>query len=441
MKYFILLIFSIISLKAISLDDAISYALKHNNTLQQANLNVKNSKQQKEIKKAENFGHINVIASYEHYNLSRTLVPLAPLSISSSPSGAYEIPTTKNLFNAGLTYNVTLFNGFAQQNLYKISDLQYENSKIKNKLNHEELIYNVRILYISLLALEEQLEAQSLYTLSEKRLLENINKQRKAGTKSKLDFLRAKNAVEASKAQETILEANIAILKANLSATFGDKEFDKTEPISIEVQNHKFPSVVINELQRYQASKLNIEVSKKKKELTKASYYPVVDFSAYYGKNFAPNDTTNILPSTGSTIIDKGDWHNESVWQVGLHLKWNIFDFGVKSAKYEESNILYLKSKLESENVVITLQKNIVTAQNKIKLAQAEFKSRKSQYSLLTETEKIEQIRYDNNALTLTDLLSTQAKKTIAKAQMINAKYNYQKAIYYLDYLFEKGEK
>ena len=448
MKYLFLVTLSFLSLNAMSLDESIVYALKHNNSLKQADLNVQRSKEQRNEKHAQNFGRVDVIASYDHYNLSRTLAPLTPMSIVGSPDGAYKIPTTQDLFSAGASYNVVLFNGFAQQNSYKISDLQYKNSAIQSKLGREELIYNVRNLYISLLALEEQLQAQTLYTESEAKLLENIQRQKKLGSKSKLDVLRAKNALESSKAQESVLQANIEILKANLSALFGDKEFDKTEPLEISLQrNTEDNADDIKNLKRYQAAELNIQKSQRKKEQAQAVYYPVIDFGAYYGQNFGPNDTTNTVPPTssaptaGSTLINEGDWNNEAIWQVGVHLKWNILDFGSSSAKYEEAKIAYLQSQLEKDNVSIELRKNITTANNKVKLSLAQFYSMQSQYELLAETEKIEQVRYDNNALTLTDLLATQANKSLARAQMINAKYDYQKAIYYLDYLFEKGEK
>lgn len=428
------------SLHAMSLQESIEYALKHNNSLKQAQLNVQRSKQERDEKHAQNFGRVDVMASYDHYNLSRTLAPLTPMSIVGSPDGAYKIPTTQDLFSAGIAYNVVLFNGFAQQSSYKISDLQYQNSAIRSKLGREELIYNIRNLYISILALEEQLQAQQLYTKSQKRLLETIVKQREEGTKSKLDYLRAKSTLEESKAQESILEANIEILKANLSANFGDKDFDTTEPISINMQtNTQDNAANITQLKRVQAAQLTSQASQRKQEQAKAVYYPTIDFGAYYGQNFGPNDTTNNFK--GTPIIDKGEWNHEAIWQVGLHLKWNILDFGASSAKYETSKIAYLHSKLQSDDVTTQLRKNITTAKNKIKLAQAQYISMQSQYELLDETQKIEQLRYDNNALTLTDLLATQAKKSVAKAQMINAKYDYQKAVYYLDYLYEKGEE
>ncbi len=450
MRPLFLLALTFISIQAMTLEESVNYVLENNNALKQADMSVERSKNNREGKKAQNFGRVDIIASYDHYNLSRTLAPLTPMSIVGSPDGAYKIPTTQDLFSAGIAYNVVLFNGFAQQNSYKISDLQYQNAAIRSKLGREELIYNVRNLYISLLALQEQLQAQQLYTESEYQLFERIKKEREVGTKSKLDLLRAQNSLEASRSMEQTMSANIEILKASLSALMGNRVFDQSEPIAINIETQKsevLHDVDLTSLDRYQASELNVKANARKREQSKAAYYPVIDFGAYYGQNFGPNDTSNTVPVTstastaGQTLIEEGDWNSEAIWQVGVHLKWNILDFGATTSKNEESKLAYLQSKLESDNVQIELRKNVITAENKIKLAIAQFNSLASQYELLSETEKIEQIRYDNNALTLTDLLATRSKKSLAYAQMISAKYEYQKATYYLDYLLEKGDK
>ena len=449
-KILLLATLSSLSLSAMTLDESISYALENNNALKQANVSTERSKSVRDSKKAQRFGRVDILSSYDHYNNSRTLAPLTPMSIVGSPDGAYTIPTTKDVISVGVAYNVVLFDGFAQQSIYKISDLQYKSASIKTHLGREELIYNVRNLYVSLLALEEELEAQKLYTDAQTKLMDRIAKEKELGSKSKLDLLRAQNSVEESRTKEVSIEANIDILKVTLSALMGGKDIGSTSPINIMIDKDEKLSTSeseITSLSRYKVTELSIEASKRKQQQAKSSYYPRIDFSAYYGQNFGPNDTTNTVPQTstaptaGETLIEEGDWNNADIWQVGVHLKWNVFDFGQKSALNEEAKLSYMLSKLESEDVKIELHKNIVTAQNKIKLAVAQYDNLKSQYMLLEETYKIEKVRYDTNSLSLTDLLDTSAKKELVYAQMINAKYSYQKAKYYLDYLLEKGDK
>ena len=160
-----------------SLDETIERALAQNNSLKKVILSKDEAKQNKEAKKSQNYGRIDLKVDYDHFNKARTLAPLTPMDIVSSPTGAYEMPTTNDLVSAGIAYNVVLFDGFAQQNSYKISDLAYKNSTLKIKLAKEELIYNVRSLYLSLLALQEQLDAQMRYVSSQKKLYEYVQKE------------------------------------------------------------------------------------------------------------------------------------------------------------------------------------------------------------------------------------------------------------------------
>ncbi len=363
------------------------------------------------------------------------------MDIASSPTGAYKMPTTNDLVSAGVTYNVVLFDGFAKQNAYKISDLAYKNSTFKIKLSREELIYNVRSLYLSLLSLQEQLNAQEKYVSSQKQLYEYVLKKYALGSKSKLDTLEAKNAYTEALSTKEKIEANIEILKASLSKMIASDRFDKAEKIDISFDEALQQKPDIKNLSRFKLAEFSKSITEKKLESAEASYYPKIDFSAYYGYSMGPNATTNTYPATGTTYLNKDDFNSENIWQIGLHLKWNIYDFGVKSANVQKEKISLLKSKIDIDDVKLELTKNLKVANSKVLLAKADYTSLQSQYELLAEIQKAQKIRYENDALTLTDLLATEAKGALVYAKMINAKYEYQKAKYYIEYLLEKGEK
>jgi outer membrane protein TolC len=429
------------TLSAMTLDETIQKALLHNNTLKKITLDVQQSKANRASKKAQNFGRIDLVANYDHYNNARTLSPLTPMDIVSSADGSYKIPTTKDLMSAGLAYNVVLFNGFAQQNSYKISDILYKNSIIQSKLGKEELIYNVRTLYLSLLSLDEQLEAQKAYTISQEKLYKKIVISYKLGSKSKLDTLTAKNAYEASLSAQQKLEANIDILRATLTALIGGENFKDEKQINIDIAYKENNPVSVETLNRYRLYKLKSDVAAKKVATAKASYYPKIDFSAYYGYSMGPNATTNTSAASGTTYLEKGDFNSDTIWQLGLHLKWNLYDFGSRSALVQKEKLALISSKLQEQDIKLEIDKNLKIAKSKLSLARSEYNAALSQYELLQEITKAQEVKYENNAATLTDLLDYRAKEELAYAQMIGSKYEFQKAKYYIDYLLERGEK
>ena len=431
----------VVSLNAMSLDKTLKEALLHNNSLKKVVLDKEEAKQNKNLKKDQNFGRFDLKVDYDHYNNARTLAPLTPMDIVSSPTGAYEMPTTNDLVSTGVTYNVVLFDGFAQRNSFKISDLAYKNSTFKIKLAKEELIYNVRSLYLSLLSLQEQLNAQEKYVSSQNRLYKYVLKEYALGSKSKLDTLEAKNSYTEALSNKEKIEANIEILKATLSKMIASDKFDKAEKIDIRFDEGLQQKPDIENLSRFKLAEFSKSIAERKLDSAKASYYPKIDLSTYYGYSMGPNATTNTFPTTGVTYLNEGDFNSENIWQIGIHLKWNIYDFGAKSANVQKEKISLLKSKIDIDDVKLELTKSLKIAKSKVALAKADYTSLKSQYELLVAIQEAQKIKYENNALTLTDLLATEAKEALVYAKMINAKYEYQKARYYIEYLLEKGEK
>ena len=235
-KIIVLILFFAVTLSAMSLDEAIKKALRHNNSLKKAILDKEVAKKNKEFKKASNLGRFDLKVDYNHYNKARTLSPLLPMDIASSPTGAYEIPTTKDLISAGIAYNIVLFDGFKKQNSYKISSLAHKSSLFKVKLAKEELIYNVKSLYLSLLSLQEQLNAQKKFVNSQKRLYNYVLAKYKLGSKSRLDLLESKNSYTNALSTKEKIKANIEILKATLSKAIGSN-FDKAEKIKVSFKN------------------------------------------------------------------------------------------------------------------------------------------------------------------------------------------------------------
>ncbi len=440
-----LLLLSLITsahLLGMNMDETIQKALTHNNTLKTLTYQTQQSKAIKESKKVQNYGKLSLVANYDHYNLARTLAPLTPMDIVGSVDGAYQIPATQDLMSGGISYNVTLFEGFAQKRSFEISDIQHKSATIKENLAKEELVYNVKNLYVSLLSLQEQLLAQKLFSDSQKRLYKQIEAAYTLGKHSRLDMLKAKNAYFASLSVEEKILSNIKILTASLEQIIGGEPFDKAEPIQINfTEDTNTLSSDLSKLQKLEVYTLQSHIASKKVDATKALYYPIIDFGAYYGYNLGPNATTNTSPQTGITHIEKGEWNSENIWQTGIHLKWNIFDFGVRSSLVEKEELSKLIANTKTNEMKLKLSKDLKVAKSKRQLAKNSYKMALNEYDLAVEIAKVEQTKYDNNAATITDLLQAQAKAKLLLAKSITAKYDYLKAQYALDYLLERGLK
>ena len=432
MKFILLVVFAL-NLYAISLDEAIDVALKNSTELKKSSLGVDLAKKSLDEKKLSNYGKVDLIASFTHYNLPRTLTPLTPSRMQSGDI----IPSTEDMYSIGVSYSVNLFNGFADTSAIEVSSLQKEISKNMHLLSKEQIIYNVKSLYFNILSFEAQLKAQKLYIKTLEKLYEDVKLKVSLGTLAKIDKLKALADLKRAKSKLTDIKTNIKILKETLASVMMVESILNLEKIEIEIDDSLVLHVEnlkeeILKTSKLQVASLNVAKKEKEEEKAQSVYYPKISFSAFYGQNAGENDPTN---------LNAGEFENEDVWQLGLNLQWNVFDFGRKNKFVQKSRILTMQSKLDEEKTKRDLQKVLVEALSKIDQSIQNYKSAKIELELMSETEKIESIRYENGASDINDLLYTKARFAMAKSSYIQAKYSYQNAIYYLDYVMERGEK
>jgi len=425
MKYFFSFLLLGTFLYAQTLDVLIEEALAQSSQIRQSRASQELAKLGHREKKAEQYGAFDLVGSYTHYNLPRTLAPLTPDVMASG----VPITTTKDLYSAGVAYTVPLFTGFAQTRSVEIEHIAKEMADAKMKLTKEQLVYNIRVLYLSALSLTQMREAQEAYADALKKLQNQIAYEVKLGKKAKIDLLKAKAAYEGAKAQVRALAANIKITKATLSALAGTG-VDKLYPVKISVQKSSYDVAALREkisnLTKVQVENLNLQKAQKMVSKSRAKRYPQVALSAYLGKNYGED-------------LKRNDMDDETLWQAGLNVKYNLFDFGKSSIATQKAKIARLQATIHKDQTLLDLQKRLIEALAQIERNEALYRGNKAAYALSVESEKIETVRYEQGASTLNDLLLAKGKSRQVEAKMIQSRYDYQKSIYFLDYLLERG--
>lgn len=416
----------------LSMGKCIELALQNNPDLQKQRLSLNLADEDIADQKSQNFGKLNIVSSYTHYNLPRTLAPLTPASIASNPAA---VPTTENLYTAGLVYEVALFTGFARTRTIEIATLQKEMAGTALKLSREQLIYNVKTLYVNTLSLQAQKEAQVAYVKALQNLFDDIVREVQLGKKARVEQLKAAADLKNAQAGKAQIRANITIMKASLVNLMGIKDLPKLQtvdltPKSIVTIQDDFTDQLTG-LERLKATRLNIDKNSKLVKKASGALYPQIVLNAAYGQNFGPNDGRH---------QNSGDWENQEVWQAGLNLKWNIFDFGSNRALVQKAKIAERQSQYEQTKTELELKRALKEATTKINTAVTDYNSAKAELAMTRETETIEQVRFTQGAADINDLLYAKARNLLAESRFIDAAYSYKTARFYLDYLLEKGE-
>ncbi len=414
-----------IPMAATTLPELIESGLNNNSLMKKTDLQIELMEAKKAESKAKKFGEVDVVGSYTHYNLPRTLAPIVPSSLSPTSS----VNTTEDLFSTGVQYSVPLFTGGALEQQVQIDKLGKKVGESRKKLSREELIYNIRSLYLSALSLQELERSQQTYVEALAKLRDMIVAGVEVGKRAKIEQLKAENDLQGAKGQVLVTQSSLRMLKSTLES-LTHKEITSFEPIDVQVSatgESAFDESSLDKLERFKLQDLEIAKSDKMIAKVHASSKPQVALAAYAGYNY---DLDQIDP-----------FESDGLWQIGLNVKWDVFDFGATSSRVQQAKIAKLQAIADKDATTEGYKKLFANAQNEITKAKANYLTNQSQYNLLQESERIEQARYDVGVSTLNDLLLAKSKTALADSQMIQSKYAYQNGLFYLDYLLERGEQ
>ncbi len=427
MKIFLLIAALSVTMWSETLNGLIGYAMKHSVGVLQSQAAAQISQLDQKISEAAMGGEFDLVGSATHYNIERTLAPVPPSAMMSKQP----ITTSKQIYSLGISYQVPLFTGFAQTRQVRIDAIASEMAQLQIRLTREQIAYNVKMLYLSLLAQDGVLSAQNRYESALTTLRDQIAQEIEVGQKAEVDLLKARADLSAAKTQVQMLRSGIEMTRAALSAVVGRK-VGRLSPVRVQVKRPRYSiHALVKKAQRtarIATENLNIEKAEQIAMKAEAGYAPQVALSAFGGKNFGKDLRTD-------------QWDDDFVAQVGLNAKFNLFDFGKRSAGVEKARLAKMRAELKKRQALLDLRKNLTEAVEKIKQSYKEYTGALQVQRLSRKSLTVERTRYHSGSATLNDLLLAESKYRLAAAQTVQSKYNYAKSKAYLDFVMEKGTK
>jgi TolC family type I secretion outer membrane protein len=129
---------------------------------------------------------------------------------------------------------------------------------------------------------------------------------------------------------------------------------------------------------------------------------------------------------------------DEEVWTGGLAVSMNIFSGGTVSAQVGEAASRLSAQRHRLMNEKLEVRRQVLDALSRLREARHRLVVAETAKRTAEETYRIEQLRYDTGAGTITDSLLAQAAWQQALANEIGARYAFEKAI--VDFRFAMGE-
>jgi outer membrane protein TolC len=400
--------------RVLELDQAIYLALKNSPLIHSQKYNIVAKKKAMLKTKGTLLPKITAYTSYTRFNLPTTVIP-----ISGFGPDAPEPVFSRDQYRAGISLYFPIYKGGRVWNSLKIAEKEIKVSLEDFFSTKENLIAQVVNTFNKILFLKDFISAQekSLYALKVKR--DHVSLMLKLGRVAPLDLMEIDTRLSAQRINIFKAKEELLRTKQHLCYLIGISP-DKNIKIkgTISIKDHfvlpdlsKLDVLVENRSDVIKLKKL-IEKAKLSVQMAKAQNFPNLEMVGDYGR--------------------RAGWgfnENKEVWSLGVQLSFNIFSGGSISA-----SILEAKAKVRSlenrlKDLKLLAKKQILSAISSFNEVRARIDVAKKAEDTAEEAFRIQSLKYETGACSVTDMLNAQASWANAQANLIGALFDRERAI------------
>jgi len=413
----------------LSLQEAVQYALEHNEDVGKAAYDQQIAQQVVRETKATALPQVSGYGTLDYY-------PALPTQILPGALAGREEDIAVKFgkdFNAsgGLEFSQLLFNKSYFVGLEAVKSTQ-DLYRLRAQMAQEDVIYNVGTAYFQVLQTKEQFENINANLEKLAQLEKILTLQYQNDMVKKVDVNKVKvnrnNLETQQQALTTTLEQQKNILKFFMGMPLQQEFILADATINLET----VPTAALA-LEGVNLNRTQFQLLSKQKELTglqsrniQAGYYPILSAYGRYGYQAQRDDL----------FSNEQPWFKSSV--VGLKLSVPIFDGFKKNAQVKQAELEIKKLDMDiqkfNQNTAVELTNAISQLQN----SQNAIVSQEGNVTLAQEVYDTTNKLYKEGISPLTDLLDAEVALREAQTNLNNEKLKYQ--IAQLSYLKAKGD-
>ncbi len=457
------------------LKSCVEYAVQHNISVQQADVQSRLAKLQVDLAKSGQLPTLNGSTGMG-LRLGRSIDP--------TTNG---FTNTQFLYNNfGLQGGVQIFNAGKLRNNAEATNYSWQASEADKQNTSNDVSLSVATYYLQVLSAIEQSEIARIQIGQTKEQLAATKKRVEVGLLPELNLLELETQLANDSSTFINATSNVEQSKLLLKALLN---LDASKPFDIQVQpvdkiklqsfadlqpDYVF-SVAAQNLPGVKAAALRVKAASKNQLAAKANFYPSLSFGYNLSSNFSnvfsyingatfsgystPNATTPFVTVNSAKYYIQSpiytpttatrDWSN--IWNgwgnqvnnnfgqsFGLQMSIPIFNGNQSKVAYQQAKLNYRSATLQAENTQLKLKQDIYTAYtnavmsfNKLIASQKAMASSEKTFQFATK-------RYELGLLGTIELLNNQNNFLKAKVNYKAAQYEYVFRIKLLE--FYKGE-
>lgn len=457
------------------LKTCVEYAIKHNISVQQADVQARLAKLQAEMAKSSQLPTINGSTGMG-LRLGRSIDP--------TTNG---FTNTQFLYNNfGLNGGVQVYNAGKLKNTIEASTLSWQASEADKENTSNDVSLSVATYYLQVLSAIEQTEIAKIQISQTKEQLVATKKRVEVGLLPELNLLELETQLANDSSAFITASSNIEQSKMLLKALLN---LDASKPFDIQSQSvdqiklQSFADlqpdyvfgVASQNLPGVKAAALRVKAASKNELVAKASFYPSISFGYNLSSNFSNvfnyisgynfsgystsgANTPFVMVNSAKYYIQspvftpvtaQRNWGN--VWNgwgnqvnnnfgqsFGFQMNIPIFNANQSKISYAQAKLNFRSATLQEENTNLKLKQDIYTAYTNAVVAFNKLAATQKALNAAEKTYQFATKRYDLGLLGTIELLNNQNNFLKAKVNFKSAQYEYVFRIKLLE--FYKGE-
>lgn len=402
-----------LSLRPLTRQAAVEYALSHNRAYRAAFEDVSVASAKVSQAKADFFPKVD--GSYAFTQLSnQPFISIVGTSFQQIP---FSIKTS-NRWQVDLVQ--PLFTGFGLESQYMASKVGLKISKYQLEEARLNLVRDVEIAYLQTLLGEKlvQVARDNVASLEVQRKNAEANFQQ--GVAARNDVLKADVALAEAVQRERTTVKQLTILHSNLNQLLDIDLQEKVDLSGIEERTYPVPdlhelySVAEDKRPEYLAIKASIQQARYSQTAARSRYYPHVSaFAQYYreGEDFAATDNP---------------YQNNENAAVGVRVDWNFFEGGKTRASELEWEYRLRGIEQRRDDLLQKIQLQVENALEQLKLAKANIDTNRVAVQQAEENDRITTIQYKEQVAIFLEVLNAQVFLAQTRADFYQALYGYE---------------
>lgn len=418
-----------------TLEECVTYAVENNLTIEQFELDLENAK----IDKSDALGDLLPTLNGQASASSNTGFSINPTNNLPTNSTAFNV-------NAGLSSNLTLFNGL--RNVYQMNRAKMNAIANQYRLDNlkDDIRLNVANAYLQVLSGKEQLKTfKAQYAVTEQDL-KRTKELVESGVLPKGDLLEIE-ATAANQEQQIVNgEGNVLIARVNLAQLLQITDYENFDiaeeefeiPPSDILKNS--PKVIFDKALTFRNdikfSQSNVELAEQDLKIAKGAYLPTLGAFFQYGSRYS--DVTQIPDGNGGVYTPN---FTDQLWifdgiSYGAQLNIPIFNGWNTRNNVKRSKITLEKAKLQFEQDKLDLENTIQQAYVDVSTFEKAYVAALKTLDARTLAYDYAKERYDNGLMNAFDFGQAQARVDNARADVIRTKYDYIFRLKILEFYF-----